>query len=510
MAATCPGMPAGLRVRFRIVASRQSGRLIIGTPPAHGRRPALCYGYEGGVAMSKQELVFDADLIRRYDQPGPRYTSYPTAPHFHSGFDEAALIREMAASNAGARPLSLYFHLPFCEHLCFYCACTKIVTRHHEWGTPYVARLDREMALARRHIDGGRPVTQLHFGGGTPTFLRQTDMTALLDHIRHHFHLLPDDQGEYGIELDPRALEPGTLALLRDFGFNRISLGVQDLDPAVQKAVHREQSEELTFAVLDEARGLGYRSASLDLIYGLPFQTEDSFARTLERVLRWRPDRLSIFNYAHLPNRFQPQQRIREADLPSPDAKLRILANSIEQLREAGYVYIGMDHFALPDDELALAQRDGTLYRNFQGYSTHAGADLLAFGMSAIAMVGPSYSQNFKELDAWGAAVDSGHLPVERGLRLSDEDLLRRHIITRLICDFALDFDRIAAQFGIDFPQHFAAILPRLRQMAGDGLLRMDAGGLTVTPRGRLLIRHVCMAFDAYLDAKPVQYSRVI
>ncbi|CDQ11530.1 Oxygen-independent coproporphyrinogen-III oxidase [Acidithiobacillus ferrivorans] len=459
---------------------------------------------------NSQHLVFDHALIRRYDQPGPRYTSYPTAPHFGEDFDEKALQAALNDSNASGRPLSLYFHIPFCEHLCFYCACTKVVTRHHEWGTPYVAHLDQEMALTREHIDGRRPVDQLHFGGGTPTFLRRGDIAFLLDSIGKHFHLLPDDQGEYGIEIDPRALEPGTLRLLRDFGFNRISIGVQDLDAAVQKAVHREQSFALTASIIDEARQLGFRSVSLDLIYGLPLQTPESFAQTLEAVLTLRPDRLSVFNYAHLPDRFPPQKRILDTDIPSPDMKLRILAESIATLQQAGYLYIGMDHFALPDDELAIAQREGSLYRNFQGYSTHAGTDLLAFGMSAIAMVGTTYSQTIKDLDTWGATLDSGHLPVERGLRLSAEDLLRRHIITRLICDFSLDFNALNRQFSLEFHQHFAAILPALKAMSNDGLLQINAHALTVTPQGRLLIRHICMAFDAYLAQKTVHYSRVI
>ncbi|OFA16889.1 coproporphyrinogen III oxidase [Acidithiobacillus ferrivorans] len=459
---------------------------------------------------NSQHLVFDHALIRRYDQPGPRYTSYPTAPHFGEDFDEKALQAALNDSNASGRPLSLYFHIPFCEHLCFYCACTKVVTRHHEWGTPYVAHLDQEMALTREHIDGRRPVDQLHFGGGTPTFLRRGDIAFLLDSIGKHFHLLPDDQGEYGIEIDPRALEPGTLRLLRDFGFNRISIGVQDLDAAVQKAVHREQSFALTASIIDEARQLGFRSVSLDLIYGLPLQTPESFAQTLEAVLTLRPDRLSVFNYAHLPDRFPPQKRILDTDIPSPDMKLRILAESIATLQQAGYLYIGMDHFALPDDELAIAQREGSLYRNFQGYSTHAGTDLLAFGMSAIAMVGTAYSQTIKDLDTWGATLDSGHLPVERGLRLSAEDLLRRHIITRLICDFSLDFNALNRQFSLEFHQHFAAILPALKAMSNDGLLQINAHALTVTPQGRLLIRHICMAFDAYLAQKTVHYSRVI
>ncbi|MEY2341713.1 oxygen-independent coproporphyrinogen III oxidase [Acidithiobacillus sp. IBUN Pt1247-S3] len=457
-----------------------------------------------------ETVVFDLDLIQRYDRPGPRYTSYPTAPQFHADFDEAALRAELRSSNASGRPLSLYFHIPFCEHLCFYCACTKVVTRHREWGTPYVQRLTQEMALLRRDVDGDRPVTQLHFGGGTPTFLVRADMERLVDGIAAQFHLLDDDSGEYGIEVDPRALEPGTLALLRQRGWNRLSMGVQDLNPEVQKAVHREQSLELVAGVMAEARALGYRSISLDLIYGLPFQSPASFAATLEQILQLRPDRLSLFNYAHLPERFLPQRRIRDADLPRPAEKLQILQESIATLQAAGYVYIGMDHFALPEDELTLAQQQGQLYRNFQGYSTHADADLLAMGMSAIAMVGPSYSQNLKDLDAWGAALDAGQLPVERGLRLSADDLLRRAVITRLICDFRLDIPAIEAQFGIPFADTFAQSYPALEALAKDGLIQWTPTAITVTPPGRLLVRHVCMAFDAYLGQQNTRFSKVI
>ncbi|WP_414040715.1 oxygen-independent coproporphyrinogen III oxidase [Acidithiobacillus sp. M4-SHS-6] len=458
----------------------------------------------------EQKVIFDADLIRRYDQAGPRYTSYPTAPHFHSDFGETQLIQALQDSNTQAKPLSLYFHIPFCENLCFYCACTKVVTRHHEWGSPYVARLGTEMVLYLNHLDANRPVEQLHFGGGTPTFLRQQDLRTLLESIHRHFRLLADDQGEYGIEIDPRALEPGTLSLLRDFGFNRISIGVQDLDTAVQKAVHREQSLALTAEVIAEARSLGFRSVSLDLIYGLPLQTPERFAATLDTVIALRPNRLSVFNYAHLPERFPAQKRILDADIPSPENKLRILAESIATLQEAGYVYIGMDHFALPEDELTLAQREGTLYRNFQGYSTHAGSDLLAFGMSAIAMVGPTYSQNIKDLDVWGERLDQGHLPVERGVQLRTEDILRRHVINRLTCDFRLDYTQLQQQYGIDFHTHFRDCLPALERLERDGLIQMDSDNLQVTPQGRLLIRHVCMIFDAYLPHKAVRYSRVI
>ncbi len=459
---------------------------------------------------SPQTLDFDAELLQRYDRPGPRYTSYPTAPQFSADFGETALRRELRESNARARPLSLYFHIPFCENLCFYCACTKVVTRHREWGAPYVRRLLQEMELLRRDVDGERPVEQLHFGGGTPTFLLRGDLERLVDGIQTQFQLRDDDSGEYGIEVDPRAIEPGVLALLRQRGWNRLSMGVQDLDPAVQKAVHREQSLSLVEELMQEARALGYRSISLDLIYGLPLQTPASFAETVAAVLQLRPDRLSLFNYAHLPERFAPQRRIHDADLPSPAQKLQILQESIAALQAAGYVYIGMDHFALPDDELTQAQQQGQLYRNFQGYSTHADADLLAVGMSAIAMIGPSYSQNLKDLEQWGAQLDAGHLPVERGLRLSADDLLRREVITRLICDFRLSIPAIETRFGIAFDPYFASAIPALAQMEADGLLRRSATEIEVLPRGRLLVRHVCMAFDAYLERSKTQFSRVI
>jgi oxygen-independent coproporphyrinogen-3 oxidase len=455
-------------------------------------------------------IEFDPELIARYDRPGPRYTSYPTAPQFRTDFPVTQLREQLRASNASGRPLSLYLHIPFCEHLCFYCACTKVVTRHREWGGPYVARLEREMGLWLRDIDHERPVVQLHLGGGTPTFLQRGDFERLLDALHRHFHLLDADRGEYGIEVDPRALEPGILALLRQAGWNRLSMGVQDLEEQVQKAVHREQSLELTAAVLAEARALGFASISLDLIYGLPFQSPASFARTLEAIIALRPDRLSLFNYAHLPERFAPQRRIRAEDLPSPAQKLQILRESIATLQTAGYVYIGMDHFALPDDELAMAQERGDLYRNFQGYSTHAEADLLALGMSAISSVGPLYSQNQKELAGWEQAIDAGELALERGLLLSRDDQLRREIITRLICDFRLRIGEIEAKWDIQFRSYFAAALPRLDTLAADGLIEHNDEEIRVSDRGRLLVRHVCMVFDAYLGHSTTQFSKVI
>ncbi|MEK8089705.1 oxygen-independent coproporphyrinogen III oxidase [Thermithiobacillus plumbiphilus] len=463
--------------------------------------------------MTDQSPVLDPVLIRKYDREGPRYTSYPTAPQFQADFDAATLEQIIAATNAEnpRRPLSLYVHVPFCDTVCFYCACNKVVTKDHSRAAIYLQHLEREIARVGGLFDRARPVSQLHWGGGTPTFLSDAEITALMGILRRHFTLLEGDQGEYGIEIDPRRLGAGTLALLRDQGFNRISLGVQDLDPAVQRAVNRMQSEECTFGVLHEARRLGFKSLSLDLIYGLPQQTPESFARTLARVIAEQPDRLSLFNYAHLPERFKPQRRIQAADLPSAEAKLAILGQSIETLSAAGYVYIGMDHFALPGDSLVQAQRDGTLHRNFQGYSTHGDCDIVALGVSAISRIGDSYSQNVSVLDDYQARIDAGHSPLARGMTLSDDDRLRRAVIDQLICHFRLDFASMEARFGITFRDYFAAELQMLASMADDGLLRLHASGIEVLAPGRLLIRNVCMVFDVYLrQGAPVRFSRVI
>ena len=457
------------------------------------------------------EIRFDDVLIRRYDTSGPRYTSYPTAVQFTDQFGEDDYRRLARESNASGRPLSLYFHLPFCNTVCFYCGCSKVVTKHRERAAPYLERLHREIALQGELFDNSRRVDQLHWGGGTPTFISHDEMRSLMDVTRRHFRLREDDSGEYSIEVDPREVQQGTLPLLRDAGFNRMSLGVQDFDPRVQKAVNRIQSAEQTFAVLHEARSLGFRSINFDLIYGLPFQSVDSFMTTLDQVLQARPDRLSIFNYAHLPELFKPQRRINAEDLPAPAEKLAILQHTIEHLTQAGYVYIGMDHFARPDDDLARAQREGTLYRNFQGYSTHADCDLVAMGLTAIGAVGPSYSQNVKDMEAYTAALDAGHLPLLRGLELSEDDVLRRAVITDLICHFSLDKNRVEQRFAIDFEEYFAEALRALEPMANDGLIVMEPDRLVVTPVGKLLIRNICMVFDAYMKkAAGQRFSKVI
>lgn len=462
--------------------------------------------------LADQRTVFDLDLIKRYDQSGPRYTSYPTAVEFHEGFNEAAYRATCERSNASGRPLSLYFHIPFCDTLCFYCACNKIATKDRSLAQPYLERLYREMELQSTLFDDQRVVEQLHWGGGTPTFISQAQMRELMDQTRKSFRLLDDDSGEYSIEIDPREAGADTIELLRELGFNRMSLGVQDFDEQVQKAVNRVQSEAQTMAVLEAARKFGFGSISIDLIYGLPLQNPDEFAKTLDKVIDAAPDRVSVFNYAHLPSRFTPQRRINDDDLPPPQVKLDILQLTIERLTSAGWLYIGMDHFARPDDELARAQRDGTLYRNFQGYSTHADCDLIGLGVTSIGKVANTYGQNQRDMETYSADIDAGRLAVFRGIELNRDDELRRDVITRLICNFKLDYAEVERHWDITFANYFATSLDKLQGMEADGLLETDASGIRVRPKGRLLIRNICMVFDAYLEAKqgPVGFSKVI
>ncbi|RMG49642.1 MAG: oxygen-independent coproporphyrinogen III oxidase [Gammaproteobacteria bacterium] len=458
-----------------------------------------------------QSIEFDEALIRKYDKAGPRYTSYPTAVQFTEDFDAGRYAEIARGTNASGRPLSLYFHIPFCDTVCYYCACNKIVTKDRSKAAPYLERLFREMALQAELFDDDRTVDQLHWGGGTPTFISHEEMQALMQHTRSLFRLHEDDSGEYSIEIDPREVAGDTIALLRELGFNRMSLGVQDFDPEVQRAVNRIQSREQTFRVIEQAREQGFRSVSIDLIYGLPHQSRERFLRTLDEVLDVRPDRLSIFNYAHMPTLFKPQRRISEADLPSPQEKLAILQASIEHLTDAGYVYIGMDHFALPEDELARAQREGTLYRNFQGYSTHADCDLLGLGVTSIGMVGDCYAQNERKAEGYYAALDDGRLPVFRGVELDADDCLRRAVITQLICNFQLEFASFGKAWAVDFKEYFAPELEELGTMAEDGLLVLEDSGIRVLPAGRLLIRNICMVFDRYLREQQGQrFSRVI
>jgi oxygen-independent coproporphyrinogen-3 oxidase len=459
----------------------------------------------------QQFVQFDAELIRRYDKAGPRYTSYPTAVQFTDAFGEADYRRMAERSNEGGGPLSLYFHLPFCDTVCFYCACNKIITKSRKRAQPYLARLYREIALQAELFDPQRTVDQLHWGGGTPTFISDAEMTELMETTARHFRLRDDDSGEYSIEVDPREADAATIGLLRELRFNRISLGVQDFDTRVQKAVNRIQSEQQTFAVMAAARQRGFRSVSVDLIYGLPLQSVESFGRTLERIIDAAPDRLSVFNYAHLPDLFKTQRQIDAGQLPSATEKLDILQLTIERLTGAGYVYIGMDHFARPDDELAVAQRQGTLYRNFQGYSTHAECDLVAMGITGVGMVANSYSQNVRDMEEYYARLDADCLPVFRGVELGADDLLRREVISQLICHFVLDIPALEQRHGIRFEDYFAVERQELARMQADGLLVADDRRIEVLPAGRLLIRNICMVFDRYLrEQRERRYSRVI
>ena len=457
-----------------------------------------------------QSIKFDLDLINRYNKSGPRYTSYPTALELHEGFGDAEYRQQIAKSNVAGGPLSLYFHIPFCDTVCFYCACNKIITKNRAHAVPYFDSLVSEIAMQGDLFDKNRVVNQLHWGGGTPTFLNFEQMKRLMDATRQHFTLRDDDQGEYSIEVDPRETNDQTIAQLRQLGFNRISLGLQDFDPAVQKAVNRLQSKQQTFAVLEAARKQGFRSTNVDLIYGLPLQTEQTFASTLDQVLEYSPDRFSIFNYAHMPSKFKTQRQINEADMPTPALRLEILQMVGKKLTDAGYVYIGMDHFAKPDDELAIAQREGKLYRNFQGYSTHSDCDLVGMGVTSIGRVGDAYVQNYKELDEYNQAIADGKLPVFRGVALDEDDKLRRAVITYLICHFELRFKTIETEFNINFADYFAPELENLAVMQNDGLLRLDQNGIQVEAAGRLLIRNICMVFDKYLALKQQQFSRVI
>ncbi|KPW87971.1 coproporphyrinogen III oxidase, anaerobic [Pseudomonas congelans] len=456
-------------------------------------------------------IRWDSDLIHRYDVAGPRYTSYPTAVQFHTQVGAFDLLHALRESRKASRPLSLYVHLPFCANICYYCACNKVITKDRGRAQAYLQRLEHEMQMLACHLAPGQVVEQLHLGGGTPTFLSHDELRRLMAQLRLHFNLLDDDSGDYGIEIDPREADWSTMGLLRELGFNRVSLGVQDLDPTVQRAINRMQSLEETRAIVEAARTLQFRSVNIDLIYGLPAQNPQTFSHTVDKIIDLQPDRLSVFNYAHLPERFMPQRRIEAADLPDAASKLLMLERTVEQLGSAGYRYIGMDHFALPDDELATAQEDLTLQRNFQGYTTHGHCDLIGLGVSAISQVGELYSQNSSDLSEYLRLLDSDQPATRRGLLCSDDDRIRRAVIQQLICHFTLDFGEIEKAFCIDFKDYFSEAWPQLLGMASDGLITLSDTGLEVRPAGRLLVRAVCMVFDAYLTRQNrQQFSRVI
>ncbi|HKU85257.1 MAG TPA: oxygen-independent coproporphyrinogen III oxidase [Casimicrobiaceae bacterium] len=462
--------------------------------------------------VAQSELRFDPDLIRKYDGFGPRYTSYPTADRFHAGFTASDYADALAARKqaALAQPLSLYVHLPFCNTICYYCACNKIITANRGRSAKYVRYLGHEIDIVSSLLEGDRSVQQLHWGGGTPTFLAHEEMAALMGMLRGAFAFNADS--EVSIEVDPRKVEVATVAFLRRLGFNRMSLGIQDFDPQVQQAVNRIQTEAETRTVIEAARAEGFGSINADLIYGLPRQTIAGFATTLDKVIELAPDRIALYGYAHVPHLFKAQRQILAHELPAADTKLAILETAIDKLTRAGYVYIGMDHFAKPGDELAVALREGKLHRNFQGYSTRPDCDLLAFGASAIGKVGATYVQNVKTLDKYYEALEERRLPVMRGIALEADDLMRREVIRQLMCEFRLDYPALERRHGIRFTERYATELSALAPLAADGLVALAADSLEVTPRGRMLVRTVAMVFDRHLrEARErATYSRVI
>lgn len=457
------------------------------------------------------EIRWDDRLIRKYDIQGPRYTSYPTAVQFHDIDPDDVDRHYSEQATASTDPLSLYVHIPFCRHLCYYCACTKVLAKNRDRADDYLARLGTEMALSARHF-GNRPVTQLHLGGGTPTFLTPNQMTRLLDWLEIYFQWDPREQtGEYSIELDPRETSTDMLSLLRHRGFNRVSFGIQDFNEATQAAIHRLQPRDQVEPLVDQARELGFESVNFDLIYGLPYQTLSTLEDTLDAVLELGPDRISFYNYAHLPDRFPSQKRIATHTLPDAEDKLALMRYGIERLQGAGYRYIGMDHFARVDDTLSQALANGTLQRNFQGYSTQAETDMLALGMSGISQVGGAFLQNHADLDTYEARLDSGQLAIRRGFWLSDDDTLRRDAINRLACQGHLDLAALGQQHNVDGPRYFAPEWDRMQDLQADGLVDLKDNVIQVTATGRLLLRPILMAFDAYLDHQPTsRFSKVL
>ena len=457
--------------------------------------------------VASQQIVWDQAVLDKYNYSGPRYTSYPTALEFHEAFTVADY--DMACTQYPERPLSLYIHIPFCHKLCYYCGCNKVITRHAHKADEYLDVLELEIRT-RAALLQGRKVTQLHFGGGTPTFLTKAQISRLMAILRGEFFFEGD--AEISIEVDPREIELDMLDHLRGEGFNRLSIGVQDFNKEVQKLVNREQDEEFIFAMVERAKQLGFRSTNLDLIYGLPKQTKQSFAETLKQVLEMKPGRLSVFNYAHMPQLFAAQRKIKDEDLPVAEEKMAILQDTIATLTNAEYQFIGMDHFAQPDDELAVAQRNGVLHRNFQGYTTQGEADLVGFGVSAISMIGDAYAQNQKELKKYYAQVNDQRHALWKGVALDSDDLLRREVIKQLICNFKLDKTAIESEFKVTFNDYFKEDLELLQTFVNDELVEVDDKEIRVTLRGRLLIRNICMCFDKYLRAKArqQQFSRVI
>lgn len=457
------------------------------------------------------DIEISESLIRRFDTSGPRYTSYPTADRFHTGFQDDA-YRHYLAQRAAAKdvpPLSVYVHLPFCQSLCYFCACNKIITQDTSRSIQYLDYLDKELALLEPHLGSHRYTRQLHLGGGTPTFSDDAGLARLMASLRRHFDF--SDDAELSIEIDPRTINDSRLAALADMGFNRTSFGVQDFDADVQQAVNRVQPLHMVEEALESSRARGFTSTNMDLIYGLPKQSLDSFGRTLDHVVRLRPDRIALYNYAHLPARFKAQRLIKSEDLPSAEERLQIFLMATHRLLEDGYVYIGLDHFALPDDELSRAGLDGSLHRNFQGYTTRAECDMIGLGLSAIGKVGNSYSQSVRSLNAYYDALNKGVLPIDKGYELSNDDVLRREIIMTIMCSMPVEFDRITQDYGVNFTDYFASELTRLQPYAEAGLIQVDSQRIVVTAKGRLFVRAIGMTFDAYLGTPTTStYSRLI
>lgn len=456
--------------------------------------------------------TFDADLLRRHDRPGPRYTSYPTAPHFHDGYGQAQFCAAVARSNAVGRPLSLYVHVPYCSSPCFYCGCNRVISRDRSKGERYVDQLLVEADWLAPLFAREREVVQLHLGGGTPNFLSPEQLRRLMDGLQRLFNFSQGSARDFSIELDPRSVSVDDIAVLAELGFNRASLGVQDFDPAVQQAINRVQAVDETMAIIQACRDNGMRSVNVDLIYGLPLQTLSGFGRTLDTVIDARPDRLAIYGYAHLPHMFKAQRQIQDRDLPDPEQKLALLGLAVERLSAAGYQYIGMDHFALPEEDLSQAQRAGSLHRNFMGYTTHADSDLLGLGVSAISHIDSSYSQNPRDLKEWEARIAEGGVPVWRGLELDCDDMLRAELIQQLMCHGRVDGHALARRHGVNFDLYFAEELVALRHLQDDGLASYNEGVVAATEQGRPLLRLIAMCFDRYLKAaqQPARYSRAI
>ncbi|WMW82277.1 oxygen-independent coproporphyrinogen III oxidase [Undibacterium cyanobacteriorum] len=463
------------------------------------------------VVARRDNLEISEDLIRRFDSLGPRYTSYPTADRFHAEFNADSYIRYLEQRNRSEKrpPLSLYIHVPFCASLCYYCACNKVITKDRSKSATYLQYLEKELQLVRAHLTAPEAISQLHLGGGTPTFLSHEEMRQLMTLLRNHFSFTED--AEISIEIDPRTVTAEYLHLLAELGFNRTSLGVQDFDEQVQQAVHRIQPFDMVAKCIQQSRDEGFGSINFDLIYGLPKQNLASFSTTLDRVIELSPARIALYNYAHLPTRFKPQRRINEADLPSAEERLQIFLMSIERLLDAGYIYIGLDHFAKPDDSLAMAMQDKSLHRNFQGYTTRADCDLIALGLSAIGKLGASYVQNVRTLDEYYAILDQGKLPVEKGFDLDNDDLMRREIIMELMCSNSVNFAQISSKYQVDFHSYFAVELERLAFFASEGLIAIDQNSISVLTKGRMFVRAFAMIFDKYLaQSSGAKYSKLI